>query len=88
MKTTLPDLVLEGRVEEIRSSTAAQHRARWIVCVAVDRIIEGDFDGPIFEFAVHSPEKSGLRKGQEIRVAAKGVGGGYTVDPLQWLPRK
>ena len=88
MRPPKPDLVLEGRVEAISTMARAGHSARWRVRVAVERVVEGEFGGPIFEFAVHSPVKSGVREGQAIRVSAKRAGDGYVVDPLQWLPSR
>ena len=81
-----PDLVLEGRIAAIEPFRGSGSSARWLVRLAVERVIAGEFSGSAFEFAVHSPAKSGLALGQTIRLIAKKTAQGYTVDPLQWLP--
>jgi hypothetical protein len=80
------DLVFVGTVIEINSH-GADDLKRWVVAVTVDRIISGDFTGKGFEFAVHSPAKSGLEVGKSYTIRAKWTGKGYAVDERQWRRR-
>ncbi|MFO1058749.1 MAG: hypothetical protein U1E53_17490 [Dongiaceae bacterium] len=82
----MADLVIAGRVEAITPLQGGGHAARWRVTVAVERVIEGAFAGRRFEFAVHSPTKSGLRLGGTYVIRATQTDAGYVVDPAQWLP--
>jgi hypothetical protein len=87
MQTPSADLVLQGTVIDIAPLPHAGGAARWRVTIAVERVISGEFAGKTFEFAVHSPTKSGLATGGVRTVRALRTPGGYSVDPWQWLPR-
>lgn len=75
-------LVLEGTIASI--GQIAHERTPWLVTVTVKRVVAGEFSGPTFSFAVHSPAQSGLDKGRLYTVEAVWKDGGYVVDELQW----
>jgi hypothetical protein len=81
------DLVFEGVVQSIRSIDNGERS--WLVTMTVKRVTSGEFSGSTFQFAVHSPAKSGLEEGQSYTVEARWKDGGYVVDELQWRrPRR
>jgi hypothetical protein len=75
-------LVLEGTVASI--GQISHERTPWLVTVTVKRVVAGEFSGPTFSFAVHSPAQSGLEKGRPYTVEAIWKDGGYVVDEFQW----
>ena len=75
-------LVFEGTVISI--GTIDNGEKSWLVTVKIKRVVSGEFSGPTFEFAVHSPALSGLKKGRSYTVEAVWKGTGYIVDELQW----
>lgn len=76
-------LAFEGTVASI--GQVAHERTRWLVTMKVKRVVSGEFSGPTFSFAVHSPAQSGLEKGRSYTVEAVWKDGGYVVDELQWV---
>ena len=80
------DLVFVGTVIEI-DPHGADLLKPWIVAVTVDRVVSGDFAGRTFEFAIHSPAKSGLEVGKAYTIKATWTGKGYAVDQHQWRRR-
>ena len=75
-------LVFEGTVTSI---TTIDHRVTpRLVTVKVTKVISGEFSGSTFQFAVHSPAHSGLRKGRSYTVEAIWKDQGYIVDEDQW----
>jgi hypothetical protein len=75
-------LVFEGTVISI--GTIDNGEKSWLITVKVKRVVSGEFSGPTFEFAVHSPARSGLEKGRAYTVEAVWNGSGYVVDENQW----
>ena len=59
----------------------------WIVRMEVQKVVSGDFSGGWFEFAVHSPSRSGLEEGHSYTIKAVWSGKGYEVDENQWRRR-
>ena len=53
-------LVFEGTVTSIR--TIDHPLTRWLVTVKIKKVISGEFSGSTFQFAVHSPARSGLER--------------------------
>lgn len=84
--TEAADLVLRGRIVALTPLPGPRRRGGWRVTMAVDRVVEGEFTGDRFEFAVHSPAKSNLKEGGDYLIRATRTGDGFIVDPLQWLP--
>jgi len=68
------DLVLVGNVSSM--SQGGSELKPWIVWIDVEKVISGDFAGKTFEFAIHSPARSGLVQGHSYTVRAKWRGGG------------
>ena len=81
------ELVLVGKVTSLTLGAGDQLK-RWIVTVKVETVVSGDFSHLTFQFAVHSPARSGLEKGRSYTIEAVWDGTGYTVDELQWMKRK
>ena len=81
------EMVVVGRVTSLKPGGGDESR-RWIVTIKVDKVVSGDFSGPTFQFAVHSPSQCGLEKGRSYTIEAVWDGTGYTVDELQWMKRK
>ena len=75
-------LAFEGTVVSI--GQIAHERTPFLVTVKVKGLVSGEFSGPTFSFAVHSPAQSGLEKGRSYVVEAAWKDGGYVVDELQW----
>jgi len=76
-------LVFEGTVTSI---TTIKHRLTpWLVTVKITKVISGEFSGSTFQFAVHSPARSGLEKGRSYTIEAVWTDHGYVVDENQWL---
>jgi hypothetical protein len=50
----------------------------------VAKVLLGNFSGGSFDFAVHSPARSGLQVGRTYTVTATRRGDGYAVDERQW----
>jgi hypothetical protein len=75
-------LVFEGTVTSI--TTIDHPLTRWLVTVKLTKVISGEFSGSTFQFAVHSPARSGLEKGRSYTVEAVWKDGGYIVDENQW----
>ena len=80
------DLVLEGQVTWLNRRTDDPSK-EWIVTVRIKRVITGEFSGKTFQFAVHSPAQSGLKKGRSYTIEAVWTGDGYSVDQLQWTTK-
>jgi len=78
-------LVFEGTVTSIR--TIDNEWTPWLVTVMVTKVISGEFSGPTFQFAVHSPARAGLKEGGSYTIEAVWTQGGYTVDETQWRRR-
>jgi hypothetical protein len=75
-------LVFEGTVTSI---TTIHHRLTpWLVTVKITKVISGEFSGSTFQFAVHSPARSGLEKGRSYTIEAVWKDHGYIVDENQW----
>ncbi len=79
------DLVLVGNVSSI--TQGGSDLKPWIVSIAVEKVISGDFAGKTFEFTIHSPSRSGLEQGHSYTVRAKWRRDGYEVDENQWRKR-
>ena len=75
-------LVFEGTVTSI--TTINHPLKRWLITVKVTKVISGEFSGSTFQFAVHSPTLSGLKKGRSYTIEAVWKDHGYTVDENQW----
>jgi hypothetical protein len=84
---TSKEMVLVGKVTSLKPGGGNELK-RWIVTVKVDKVVSGDFSGPTFQFAVHSPSQSGLEKGRSYTIEAVWDGTGYTVDELQWTRKR
>jgi hypothetical protein len=74
------ELLLVGTVKRIYQLNAPRSRRRWAVEVRVDRVVSGEFTGPTFTFAVHSPALSGLRVKGTYNIKAHKVGERFDVD--------
>jgi hypothetical protein len=70
------DLVLVGTVVEVAQGDGTSLN-RWVVALAVERIVSGDFSGPIFTFAIHSPARAGLEIGKSCTIKATWTKSGY-----------
>jgi hypothetical protein len=77
------DLVLMGEVTWL-NRRGGDPSKEWIVTVRIKTVITGEFSGKTFQFAVHSPAQSGLKKGRSYKIEAVWTGDGYAVDQLQW----
>jgi hypothetical protein len=76
-------LVFEGTVTSI---TTINHRLTpWLATVKITKVISGEFSGSTFQFAVHSPARSGLEKGRSYTIEAVWKDHGYVVDENQFL---
>ncbi len=72
------DLVVVGTVTKVvLRNHAPSETARWAVTMAVHRIVSGDFAGPTFTFAVHSPASAGLKVGKSCTIKATWTDNGY-----------
>lgn len=75
-------LVFVGTVFSI--AQGADELRPFIVRMEVEKVVSGEFSGGWFEFAVHSPSRSGLEEGHSYTVKAVWTGTGYEVDQYQW----
>lgn len=80
------DLVMRAQVVSFKM-TNDDPQNPWLVTVAIKRMISGESPGKTFQFAVHNPWESGLKKRGTYTVEAIWNGSGYDVDPLQWRKR-
>jgi hypothetical protein len=79
-------LVFRGTILRIDSGGANSLKP-FVVTTSVDKILDGQFSGKRFQFAVHSPSQSGLQIGHRYTVRADIAANGYIVDELQWRRR-
>lgn len=86
MEAASEDLILNGTITAITPANLG-HAGRFVVRLEVASVEQGTFLGETFDFAVHSPEKSGLRLGSRCRLHARMAPGGWQVDPWQWRPQ-
>lgn len=77
-------LVFRGTVTAIVNSPIQRSNHNWMITMRVDQIDRGQFNGPTFNFRVHSPSQSGLISNGTYRVETKLTQDGYTVDEFQW----
>jgi hypothetical protein len=83
-RSTLIDLTFLGKVTNIEAADTGDPLKEWVVTTRVDKVLSGDFSGSQFSFAIHSPAKSGLKVGKQVRIRATGTPDGYLVDDHQW----
>jgi|GEM_PF-2118562 len=76
------ELILRGTITSITPGRGGL--TPWIVRLDVAKVLLGEFSGGSFDFAVHSPARSGLQVGRTYVVAATRRGDGYAVDERQW----
>jgi hypothetical protein len=62
------EIVLRGKVIEVRPSKGAHPHLKWLIVLQVDSVIDGSYSGQTFSFNIHSLTKSGIV-----------VGGQYTI---------
>jgi hypothetical protein len=77
-------LVFEGTVTSI--TLGADELEPWIVTVMVEKVITGDFSGPMFQFTVHSPARAGLAAGDSYTIEAVWRGKGYATQRWKRSP--
>jgi hypothetical protein len=73
------DLKFVGRVLAIEPAHIPRSVYKWLVTLSVDRVLVGTFQGKTFSFPVHSPERAGLKAGEQYEVTAVRKGDGYAV---------
>ena len=76
------ELILSGTITSIMPGQGGL--APWVVRLDVAKVLLGNFSGGSFDFAVHSPARSGLQVGRTYAVTATRRGDGYAVDERQW----
>jgi hypothetical protein len=76
------ELILSGTISSITPEQGGL--TPWIVRLDVAKVLLGNFSGGSFDFAVHSPARSGLQVGRTYAVKATRRGDGYAVDERQW----
>src|SRR5262245_33360251 len=81
------DLVFIGKVTSIEARHSGNDRRPWVVSTNVEKVLSGDFSGPTFAFAIHSPARAGLKVGESYTIPARWTGDGYLVDELELWKR-
>jgi hypothetical protein len=79
-------LVFEGTVTSIK--IGVDDLKPWIVTVMVEKVITGNFSGPMFQFGVHSPARAGLEAGESYTIEAIWRGTGYETRRWKRKPAK
>lgn len=80
-------LVFVGTVTRIQQRQTSDPLKPFVVTTTVDRVLQGQFPGKRFQFAVHSLAQSGLEVGKRYTVRADETAAGYIVEELQWRRR-
>jgi hypothetical protein len=83
-KRAKPDLVLRARVTRIvLARQPPPGRLHWIIQTRVLKVLRGRFSGKRFDFRVHSPARSNLRRGKVITIEAWRTKNGWYVSPFK-----
>lgn len=81
--TSPHELVFLGKILEIVNAPEKNEGAiqkSFVIKTKIVRIIKGTFSGDHFSFRIHSPAKSRVKKGMEIKVKAIKTRTGYNVE--------